>query len=128
MSGSVMAHFPPKLQIDIKPGDDENTINPRSHGVIPVAVRQTDAFDPTTEDIRYRFGAPDAVDAGGGARPAHDGHIEDVDDDDNDDLMLHFPTQETGFTGDESEGKLVWERTETGEHGFSGRDSVTFVG
>jgi len=128
LSGTVAAHFPSDLEIDIKPGSDKNPINPNSSGVIPVAVLQTDEFDPTSEDIRYRFGAPDVVADGGGARPSHDGHVEDVDGDGRDDLVLHFPTDETGFDGDESEGRLEWERTESGEHGLSGTDTVTIVG
>ena len=128
LAGHVAAHFPPSLEIDIKPGSEANPINPNSNGVIPVAVLQTDEFDPTSEDIRYRFGAPDIVAAGGGARPAHGGHVEDVDGDGRDDLVLHFPTDETGFDGDESEGRLEWERTEEGTHGLSGTDTVNLVG
>lgn len=122
--GQVAGHFPPDLEIDIKPGSDDNRINPDSNGVIPVAVLQTDEFDPTSEGVRYRFGAPDVVDDGGGARPAHCGHVEDVNGDGQDDLVLHFPTDETGFDGDESEGRLEWERTEDGQHGLSGTDTV----
>ncbi|MBX0296783.1 hypothetical protein [Haloarcula nitratireducens] len=128
LSGGVAAHFPATLEIDIKPGCEENPINPNSHGVIPVAVLQTGEFDPTSEAVRYRFGVPDVVAAGGGARPAHGGHVEDVDGDGRDDLVLHFPTDETGFDGDESEGRLEWERTEEGSHGLSGTDTVTLVG
>lgn len=127
-SGQVAAHFPAGLEIDIKPESEETLINPNSHGVIPVAVLQTDEFDPTNEDVRYRFGAPDVVTEGSGVRPVHGGHIEDVDGDGRDDLVLHFPTDETGFDGDESEGRLVWERTEEGAHGLSGTDIVTIVG
>jgi hypothetical protein len=127
-SGQVAAHFPTGLEIDIKPGSEDNPINPNSNGLIPVAVLQTDEFDPTSEDVRYRFGAPDVVADGGGARPAHGGHVEDVDDDGRDDLVLHFPTDDTGFDGGESEGRLEWERTESGEHGLSGTDTVTIVG
>lgn len=137
ISGTVAAHFPQTLDIDIKPGSDENPINPNSNGVIPVVVLYTEfedddgntvVFDPTDRDVRYRFGAPDVVNDGGGARPAHNGHIRDVDGDGNDDLILHFSTQKTGFDGDEANGKLHWERDETGEHGLSGTDNVTFVG
>ncbi|WP_245977807.1 hypothetical protein [Halopiger aswanensis] len=126
--GHVAAHFPASLEVDIKPGSEKNPINPKSNGVIPVAVLQTDEFDPTSEDVRYRFGAPDIVGEGGGARPKHDGHVEDVNGDGRDDLVLHFPIAETGFDGDTSGGRLEWERTEAGEHGLSGADTVTIVG
>jgi hypothetical protein len=136
MTGRASAHFPETLAIDIKPGCDENPINPKSRGVVPVAVLYTKfesdgktvVFDPTERAVRYRFGAPEAVESGGGARPVHDGHVEDVNNDGHDDLVLHFPMDETGFDGDESVGKLLWERTESGSHGYSGTDQVTIVG
>lgn len=126
--GTAAAHFPEELEIDVKPGDDDPTINPDSGGVTPVAVLQTDEFDPTDESVNYRFGAPDVVAAGGGARPAHCGHVEDGDGDGRDDLVLHFPTDEAGFDGDEEEARLVWEREHGGGHGFSGTDEVRVVG
>ncbi|WP_218780624.1 hypothetical protein [Halorarum halophilum] len=126
--GLAAAHFPADLDIDVAPGSDDAPINPDSRGLIPVAALATDEFDPTTEDVRYRFGAPDVVGEGGGARPAHGGHVEDVNGDGRDDLVLHFPTGETGFDGDESEARLEWERDEAGEHGLSGTDTVTIVG
>lgn len=126
--GQAAAHFPPDLTIDIRPGSEDNPINPDSRGTVPVAVLQTDAFDPTTAAVRYRFGAPDVVADGGGSRPAHGSHVEDVDGDGRDDLVLHFPTEVTGFDGDESEGRLEWERTQEGHHGLSGTDDVTIVG
>lgn len=104
VTGVAVAHFPPGLTIDIKPVNDQNPINPKSRGLIPIAVHQTDEFDPTSEDVRYRFEAPGAVAGGDSARPTHGGHIEDVNGDGHDDLVRHFPTNKTGFDGDESEG------------------------
>lgn len=126
--GQVAAHFPEDLEIDIKPGSEDNPINFNSNGVIPVAVLQTNEFDPTSADVRYRFGAPDVVAEGGGARPAHSGHVEDVNGDGRDDIVLHFPADEVGFDGDESEGRLEWERTDKGSHGLSGTDTITPIG
>lgn len=131
ISRRASAHFPDTLTIDIKPGCDRNPINPKSHGVIPVTVSRTEfesdgtsvVFDPTERAVRYRFGAPKAVESGGGARPAHGGHVE-TRSDAPDILMLHFPTQETGFDGNESIGKLLWERDKSGEHGYAGMDQV----
>ncbi len=128
LGGTAVAHFPTKLEIDVKPGSDSNAVNPRSRGVVPVAVLRTDEFDPTGEDVRYRFGAPEAVGSGGGARPVHEGHVEDVDGDGSDDLVLHFPVRDAGFDGDESEAELRWERDESGEHGLAGRNQVRIVG
>ena len=93
--------------------DVRSRINPKSRGVIPVALFATDGLDP--EDVAVgslRFGPPEVVDDGGGAQTAHGGHLEDVDGTDGDDLMLHFPTQETGFEGGETTAKLVGETTD----------------
>ena len=38
------------VAIDIKPGSFPNSINPKSRGVIPVAILTTDSFDATTVD------------------------------------------------------------------------------
>jgi hypothetical protein len=133
MSGTAAAHFhgpdKPYLDIDIKPESDKNHINPNSGGSVPVAVIQTDTFDPTSENVNYRFGAPDVVEDGDGARPLHDGHVQNVDGDGKCDLVLHFPMKETGFNGDEKFGNLHWEEGHKGaHHGLGGSDRVTIVG
>jgi hypothetical protein len=80
------------VTVDIKPGDDNNRVNTRSRGVIPVAILSDADFDATTLDVSSLSFGPD------GASTAHSGHIEDVDDDGDDDLMLHFRTQATGVS------------------------------
>ncbi|WP_174264867.1 hypothetical protein [Halalkalicoccus jeotgali] len=134
ISGTAAAHFPDQLEIDIRPNCDINRLNTKSNSVVPVAVLpteftnedgETEQFDPTENDVRYRFGAPSVVDEGDGARPAHDGHTQDNDEHEDTALVLHFPLEETGFDSDTTEGKLVWERDESGEHGYSGTDTVT---
>ena len=48
---------PPRVEIDIKPGSDPNSINLRSKGVIPVAILTTEDFDATTVDpLSVEFG------------------------------------------------------------------------
>ncbi len=171
VSRRAAAHFPDELAIDIKPGSDRNPIARNCRGVVPVAVcyttfeseGETTVFDPTDRAVRYRFGAPETVENGGGARPVHDGHTEDSeeqrssgsraerddvplaagrspatqpddnraqsgDSDGHDDLVLHFPVEGTGFDDDSSIGKLLWERDESGEHGYAGTDQVTIIG
>lgn len=134
ISGTAAAHFPNQLEIDVKPGCSRNTL--KSSGVVPISVLATEftdengetvQFDPTERDVRYRFGAPDTVGDGGGARPTHCGHSLNEDGDGTTALLLHFPMEETGFDGDETTGKLVWERDESGEHGYSGMDEVTIT-
>jgi len=84
--------IPLEVVIDVKPDSHPNSINPRSRGNIPVAILTTDTFDATTVDpLSVEFGY-------NGATESHDrGHIEDVDDDGDLDLLLHFDTQDTGI-------------------------------
>ncbi len=87
------------VRMDIRPGSWPNAINPRSKGVIPVAILTTSTavgesidFDATTVDpLSITFGP-------GLATIAHKkGHIEDVDNDGDLDMVLHFKTQEAGI-------------------------------
>ena len=41
----------PAVEVDIKPGSDLNAINPFSRGVIPVAIRGSEAFDVPDVDV-----------------------------------------------------------------------------
>lgn len=126
-SGSAAAHFPADLEIDVRPGSEENPINPRSRGVTSVAVLRTDDFDPTSEPVRYRFGAPDVVAEGGGATPVRH-RVRDVDGDGRDDLVVQFGTAAAEFEHGDDEAELRWDRTEDREHGLSGRDTIRTVG
>lgn len=101
------------LAVDVRPWSDRPLLDPGRGATVPVAIRQTEVFDPTTEPACYRFGAPAAVEVGLGTRPVLGGFAVDVDDDGRDDLVLFFPTDRTGFRGDESEAMLAWD----GDHG-----------
>lgn len=133
--------FPSKLEIEVKPGNggQRDPINPNSKGVIPVAVLQTEAFDPTERKVEYRFDAAGKVGCDS-AEPVHGGHVEDVDDDGDDDLVLHFDAEETNFAHGDEKAELLWVESE-GEHedegesrekctcrGLSGTDEVKIVG
>ncbi len=134
------------VAINIKPGSFPNSINPRSRGVIPVAVLTTMAgeyglpldFDATLIDpLSVRFGPRDAVwNETGGAFEAHDrGHIEDsieldeVTMDGDDDMVLHFRTQETGIQAGDTEACVKGDWVDEGGtvHSFFGCDSVRTV-
>jgi len=95
-----------EIEIDVKPGNESNSINLKSKGVIPVAILTTSDFDATTVDpSSVRFGQ-----TGTEAAPVHEGgHIEDVNGDGNFDLLFHFRTQETGLQEGDTEAYLTGE-------------------
>jgi uncharacterized repeat protein (TIGR01451 family) len=107
--------------IDIKPGSFPNSINPRSEGVIPVAILTTASFDATAVDPRsVQFGPT-------GAREAHEkGHVEDADGDGDLDLVLHFGTQDTGIVCRTTAASLTGQ-TFAGQ-AIEGSDSIRTVG
>jgi hypothetical protein len=109
------------VSIDIKPGSDTNPINPKSKGVIPVAILTTNTFDATTVDpLSVQFG-PD------GATEAHGrGHIEDANGDGRLDLVLHFNTKETGIQCGDTSASLTG-KTFNGQ-AIEGSDSIKTVG
>ena len=130
------------VAINIKPGSFPNSINPRNQGVIPIAVLTTLAgeydlpldFDATMIDpLSVRFGLRDEVwGENGGAFEAHErGHIEDsyeLDEatrDGDEDMVLHFETQETGIGVDTTEACAKGEWSDGGHtYKFFGCDSV----
>jgi len=87
------------VDLDIKPGSDENPANLGSNGVIPAAILGSADFDVTTVDVTTLAFGP------GGAAPAHEGggHLEDVNGDGYADLMSHYRTQESGLAVGDTE-------------------------
>ncbi|MHC4438360.1 MAG: hypothetical protein ACYS3S_13450 [Planctomycetota bacterium] len=85
------------MVIDIKPGNDQNNINLKSNGVVPVAVLTTDEFDAAKVDPATAEFA--------GAAPEH-WSLEDVDGDGDDDVIFHFRTQELDLDQDSTEATL----------------------
>jgi hypothetical protein len=111
------------ITIDIKPGSYPNSINPKSKGKIPVAILTTEDFDASTVD-------PDTVEFLG-ASPLFLA-MDDVDDDGDMDMILHFNTQELDFSllmdeGDDYPyGYLTGETIDGTE--IEGKDTVRIVG
>jgi len=111
---------PVPAAIDIKPGSDPNAVNPKSKGVVPVAVFGSMNFDALQIDfLTVTFGSASAS-------PVHDGHVEDVNGDDFVDMMFHFKTQETGITCGDTDATLTGETF--GGIKFTGTDTVKTVG
>ena len=95
----------PSVAIDIKPGSDENPINLKSKGVIPVAILTNADFDASTVDGSSVVFA--------GASTAHGGgHLEDVDGDGDTDWVGHFRTQDTSIGPGDTEASLTGETTD----------------
>jgi hypothetical protein len=109
------------VAIDMKPGSDPNSINPRSKGVIPVSILTTDTFDATTVDATtVLFGR-----TGTEAAPLHS-VLKDVDGDGDLDMVLHFKTQDTSIQCEDVSAFLTGE-TVSGQP-IQGSDSVNTVG
>jgi hypothetical protein len=116
------------IGIDIKPDNNTNPINPRAHGVTPVALLGSEEFDVTEVDMAtLRFGPGQAV-------PAHDltddwpysDPLRDVNRDGFTDLLVHFSTQESGIQCGDEEATLTGHLMD----GFpiEGTDTVRTVG
>ncbi|PKB63900.1 MAG: hypothetical protein BZY80_04865, partial [SAR202 cluster bacterium Io17-Chloro-G2] len=85
--------------VDIRP----RSINLNSRGLTPVAVVANDAFDANDVDIgTLRFGFSGAT-----AIAAHVGHIEELNGDGLEDIMLHFWTAALGIPLDTDDGEVL---------------------
>ena len=106
------------VDVDIKPGSNTNPINLKSNGNIPVAILTTSTFDASSIDpLSVQFG-PD------GAFEVHaKGHIEDVNGDGLNDMVLHFKTKDTGIEVGDTEACLTGS-TLAGDD-IEGCDSIT---
>jgi hypothetical protein len=86
------------IEIDIKPGSDENVINLKSRGVVPVAVLTDDGFSAEAVD-------PETV-TFAEAWPVH-WTMDDVDGDGDTDMLFHFRTQELNLDETSTEAELI---------------------
>ena len=109
-----------EIEIDIKPGSEPNSINPDSQGVIPVAILTAGDFDAASVNASTVTFGP------GAATMVHKkAHLEDVDDDGDTDMVLHFRTQETGIGEGDTEATLTGQTLD--DKNFKGTDSVRIV-
>ena len=110
------------ITIDIKPGSDPNSINPKSKDKIPVAILSTAEFNaPEMVDwdtLTFGFeGTEDSLAFCNGA--------EDINGDGRMDLVCHFFTQKTGFQCFDTVG-ILRGKTMLGDP-IEGSDSVSIV-
>jgi hypothetical protein len=104
------------VEIDIKPGSFPNSINLGSRGVVPVAILSEDDFDASEVDpatVTFADASP--------VRWA----LEDVDNDGDVDMILHFKIQELALDASSTEATLIG-TTQSGVN-FAGTDSVRIV-
>jgi len=100
------------VELDIMPDSDDNPVNLRSRGVLPVAILTTDAFDAADVDVSsVTLGDDEGEDTSVAARgksPRQAAHphasLEDVDDDGDVDLSLKFRTEDLVENGDLNDG------------------------
>jgi hypothetical protein len=116
------------VDIDIKPGSDPNSINPGSHGVIPVAILTTSTadgdaldFDATQVDATTLAFGPDRA-----GIALQQGHVVDIDEDGDADLVVQFETKETGIKCGDTETTLIG--ATFGAEPIIGIDTVKTVG
>jgi hypothetical protein len=116
------------VAIDIKPGSDPNSINPKSNGVVPLAILGSATFDVTTVDVTTLAFGPN------GAAPAHDltdpatyaDHLQDVNSDGFTDLVSHYRQKETGLAPSDTQACITG--ATTGGQPFEGCDAVRVLG
>lgn len=109
------------VDVDIKPGADPNKIKLVEKGKIAVALLSTPEFDATTVDpLSVLFGSGEATETHG------KGHITDVDEDGDLDLMLHFSISESGIQCGDTTVSLTGQTF--GGQAIEGSDLVTTVG
>jgi M6 family metalloprotease-like protein len=123
-------HVRIRVDVDVKPGGDPNSINNKKSTLVPVMIENTSAFDPSRVDVgTLRFGDPDdvTVDNAAGATPIHaGGHYDDADGDGDLDLVVHFDSTAADFESDDDEGKLVGLTHDKVK--LFGRDDIRLVG
>ena len=109
------------IDVDVKPYSQNDNINPRSSGLVAVAVLTSDVFDALQID-------PDTVQFGpdGAAKVHGQTHVMDVDNDGDTDLLFHFRMTKTGIQCGDTEATLTgqtWDETLV-----SGTDNIRTVG
>ena len=121
-----------EVLIDIKPGSDPNSVNTKKKGRLPVAILTTDEFDAATVDaatITIGDGEGDDTPVAARKNGTLMAELEDVDDDGDLDMILHFETQAIVAAGDLHEGttSLIVNGVTLDDVALTGTDAVRVV-
>jgi hypothetical protein len=121
-----------EVDIDIKPGSDPNSVNTKSKGKLPVAILTTDAFDAATVDpatVTIGDGEGDETSVAARKNGTLMANLEDVDDDGDLDMILHFDTRNIVSVGDLNgvTTSLIVNGLTLDEQAFTGADAVRVV-
>lgn len=111
---------PVSVEIDIKPRRQPNRVNPRSRGLLRVAILGSMDFDALQTDAATLEFGPDA------AAALHHIRVRDVNKDDFPDIVVRFKIRDTGIACGDTEATLTGE-TFAGES-FGGTDSLITIG
>lgn len=111
------------VESDIKPGSEQNKINPGSHGKVKVAILSSPTFDAMSICVpTVRFG--NLCRAEGASVVSYD--YTDVDNDGDLDLVCQFNVDETGIDYGDTFASVVG-NTDLGET-FNSEDNIQTVG
>jgi hypothetical protein len=110
---------PPQIEVelDIKPGNAFNPINPRARSAVPVAILGSDTFD-VADASTLAFG-PAAAPLAHRNGP----HPKDANHDDIPDVLAHFLTEESGIASGDTEACVTGELLDGTP--FEGCDEIT---
>lgn len=115
------------VETDVKPGDEGNVVNTRSKGAIPVAILTTEYFDAASVDgSTVCFGDSEGPEERDCTELKGTGVTSDVDGDGDEDLLLHFDTEESGIDSGDYEACLTGVTTDGGW--IDGCDWIRTVG
>jgi hypothetical protein len=112
---------PLRVTIDVKPGDNPTTLEPKREGMVPIAILSSKDFDAAQVD-------PTTIRAGatGTEGSIFKSMMEDVDHDKDVDMLLLFPVRQLALTC-AAKSITVKGKTEKGQD-FEGTEAVTMVG
>jgi len=110
-----------RVDLDIKPGGDPNSVNPSLDGILPVAILGSATVDVADVDATTLAFGP----RGAGLAHYRGPHFEDVDGDGLTDLLGHFRIENTGIEFGDMEACVTGELLDGTP--FQGCDSIRTV-